>query len=164
MKCITLTAPWSWLVTWNLKQIETRSWRTNHRGLLGIHTAQSLAPIGGEAGLLDVCSRPWFREALIVMGITKPLAVPRGVICGVCSVRDVRPTAELLPEIEAMELAFGDYSPNRYGWLLDGCARLTTPIKAKGAQGLWTWGDELPAVASPPPPPDRRSAQIPLFA
>lgn len=164
MKCITLTAPWSWLIAANLKQVETRSWKTSHRGLLGIHTAQSLAPIGGEAGLRDVCRRAWFREAMIVLGIDNPLAVPRGVICGVASIRDVRPTAELLDEIEAMELAFGDYSPNRYGWILAGCTRLTTPIPAKGAQGLWTWGDELPTPDHRLLTTDRRSAQLPLFA
>ena len=36
------------------------------------------------------------------------------------------------------EIAFGDYSPNRYGWLLANLHRLVVPVPCKGALGLWT--------------------------
>ena len=41
IKFITLTQPWATLVALGVKRIETRSWRTPYRGLLGIHAAKS---------------------------------------------------------------------------------------------------------------------------
>lgn len=35
------------------------------------------------------------------------------------------------------ELAFGDYSPGRYGWLLSNPVMFDRPIPAKGSQGFW---------------------------
>ena len=40
MKAITLTQPWASLVALGLKKIETRGWRTDHRGPLAIHAAK----------------------------------------------------------------------------------------------------------------------------
>lgn len=40
MKAITLTQPWASLVACGAKKIETRSWRTHHRGWIAIHAAK----------------------------------------------------------------------------------------------------------------------------
>lgn len=164
MKCLTLTAPWSWLVAGWLKGNETRGWTTKHRGLLGIHTAQSLAPIGGEAGLIAICSQPWFREAMIALGITNPLAQPRGCIIAVCNVVDVQPVERVRDDIEEMERQFGDYSDNRFAWQLGGVARLRTPIIARGGQGLWTWNGEEPRSLLTPAAPSFADLSRPIRA
>ena len=150
MKVITLTAPWSWLAAARLKEFETRGWQTAYRGLLGIHTAQSLIPVGGPAWLLAFCARPWFREAMIAIGITDPLAEPRGCIIAVCNLAEIVPTRQIRGELEAMEIAFGDYSDGRYAWRLTGMNRLRTPITVRGAQGLWNWGDYAPPATARP--------------
>lgn len=144
MKVITLTAPWSWLAAARLKEFETRGWQHNYRGLLGIHTAQSLIPVGGPAGLLALCAKPWFREAMIALGIKDPLAETRGCIIAVCNIVEIVPTRQIRGELEAMELAFGDYSDGRFAWRLTGMNKLRTPIEVRGAQGLWSWGDYAP--------------------
>jgi hypothetical protein len=43
----------------------------------------------------------------------------------------------------AHEIAFGDWTPGRYAWLLANVRPLAEPVPARGAQGLWHW--EAPA-------------------
>lgn len=38
---------------------------------------------------------------------------------------------------------FGDFTPGRYGWLLDKVRPLSSPVPAKGRQGLWRPDDAL---------------------
>jgi hypothetical protein len=35
------------------------------------------------------------------------------------------------------EIAFGDYSPLRYGWVLADVHKLIVPVPCKGALGIW---------------------------
>lgn len=81
--------------------------------------------------------------------------MPRGMIVAVCdlvdvvcieSTRTVRDTFMRhlgsrynhanLPNCDS-ELAFGDYSPGRYMWLLSNVQALDKPMPAKGMLGLW---------------------------
>jgi hypothetical protein len=76
LRALSIRQPWAWLVVNGYKDIENRSWRTNHRGLLLIHasnnrtltTPENLAAIkkkyrvrlpndfdfGGIVGMVDV--------------------------------------------------------------------------------------------------------------
>lgn len=44
----------------------------------------------------------------------------------------------MFPEEYSNELAFGDYTPGRYAWILENVRRIE-PIPAKGMQKLWEW-------------------------
>ena len=44
------------------------------------------------------------------------------------------------------ELLWGDYTPGRFGWLLDDVRPLAEPVPCKGRQGLWTPDDDLLAA------------------
>lgn len=37
------------------------------------------------------------------------------------------------------ESSFGDYTPGRWAWMLDGADLLERPVPATGRQGLWNW-------------------------
>lgn len=41
-------------------------------------------------------------------------------------------------EVTGNELAFGDYTPGRYAWMLEN-VRMIEPVSAKGMQRLWNW-------------------------
>lgn len=41
------------------------------------------------------------------------------------------------------ELAFGDYSPNRFGWLLANAVWFVNPIPAKGSLSIWNFNGEI---------------------
>jgi hypothetical protein len=170
MKAITLTAPYSWLVVAGFKKYETRSWATAHRGSLAIHTAQGLGPVGGERGLLELCKRLYFREALDLLNIDDPLARPRGVIDGTVELVDCRrmiepSTEEQRPGFmpitrDPIERAFGYWFAGRWAWKLARATMFDQPIPAKGAQGLWNWEQpvdhSLLTPANPAPAVDIR--------
>lgn len=163
LKVITLTQPWATLVALGAKRIETRSWATSYRGPIAIHAAKGLADLGGERGLAALCAREPFRAALLAGGVTSAQQLPRGAIVAVAELVDCVPTAQLdgaeigrfthegapvLWVLTPQERTFGDYSPGRYGWLLDGVRALPEPIPARGTLGLWDLPEDVAAQLS----------------
>ncbi len=148
MKAITITQPWATLVAIGAKRIETRSWATAYRGALAIHAGKGLGPVGGRRGLRELCFGNPFLKVLVDAGINVPglldagtfdRVFPLGAIIAVVNLFDVRPASYLADAISQHEIAFGDYSAGRHGWLLEDVQRLDAPIDCKGALGLWEW-------------------------
>lgn len=147
MKALTLTQPWASFVAHGAKRIETRSWRTNYRGLLAIHAAK-----GFPAECRDLCWTSPFFEALHGHGYFPPapaegepptVLLPRGGIVAVVTLEDVVKTETIEPLFKTgrflpHERAFGDYTPGRFGWLFSPTVlRLAVPVPCRGALGLW---------------------------
>lgn len=159
MKAITLTQPWATLVAIEAKKIETRSWATSYRGPLAIHAGKGLGPVGGRRGLYDLCySAPFLSVLEPAMTGERDIAgfkiphvdpgmLPLGAIVATCELVDCLSTngvygagnAEWLYKLSDQECAFGDYTANRYGWILRNVQALPEPIPAKGALSLWEW-------------------------
>ena len=119
MITISLTQPWATLVQLGHKRIETRSWNTRYRGALAIHAAK-----GFPTWAKDTCDTPPFREVLRSHGLGAS-DLPRGVMLCLTSL-DATMQTEKVAEFSAVcevpllphELAFGDYSPERWAWIL----------------------------------------------
>jgi hypothetical protein len=137
-----MTQPWASLVAIGENSIETRSWSTRHRGPLVIHSAK-----GFPADARQLCSETPYRQMLARHGHTSVSTLPIGAIIAVAelvdvmqftrgSLREVRARARAgeLPEHEA---DFGDFSPGRFGWVLENVRALRDPIPARGMLGLW---------------------------
>jgi hypothetical protein len=175
VRCLTLTQPYAQLIALEEKHIETRSWHTNYRGSLAIHAGKGLAPVGGMRGLIRLIETEPFwsvlRRAYHVPNIGYPgdaetiaLELDYGAIVATCELIDVVSTNHLPLGwrrgkhawwLTEQEQAFGDYSPNRYAWLIANVQALKTPIPARGAQGLWTYTGPLPTTTAPPSTPPR---------
>lgn len=144
---LSLTQPWATLMAIGAKRIETRSWPTHRRGLLAIHAAK-----GFPRDAIALCHEEPFESVLKAAGIRVPADLPRGAIVAVANLHqvgrifrrlgtgEVYVTGQDLP-VTGDELAFGDYTPGRFGWLLEDVRALPEPIPCRGALGLW----ELPA-------------------
>ena len=141
MRGLSLTQPWAQLVAIGAKRIETRSWSTRWRGLLAIHAAK-----GYPADARAFRASRWATAALDEAGITSHDDLPLGAIVVVAPLVDCRltgtelVTARWVLDLVGQELAFGDYSPRRFGWFLEDVRRLAEPVPCRGALGLW----ELP--------------------
>lgn len=158
MKALTLTQPWASLVAVCEKQLETRSWSTRYRGPLLIHAAAGFAGAGGKRAAENLTHLEPFRSALMAAGQQAGEArifsfgmLPLGAIVAKCDLLDVIETAE---EVDALregvdvgdldgvrierELAFGNFTPGRFAWVLAHVERLAEPIPCTGALGLWT--------------------------
>ncbi len=161
MKALTLTQPWATLVALGAKRIETRSWGTPYRGPLAIHAAKGFPP---EAKAL--CLMVPFYNALkkggrhishTIMAPPEgvvPHDLPLGAVVATCHLvgcyRTEDPFIRILLETGTgapFEQTFGDYSPGRWAWVLDGIKPLPEPIPARGALGLWEWA--APAEVQP---------------
>ena len=152
MLCLTLKQPFASLIVCGEKRIETRSWRTRHAGRIAIH-----ASARWDHDFLDLCDEPEFREALARHNL-RAGTLPLGAVLGTVELVACLPSEQLRPALienqqgkvrvamldgteVAMdadkELAFGDYSPRRWGWLLREPRPLRRPVPCKGCLQLW---------------------------
>jgi activating signal cointegrator 1 len=155
MKVISLLQPWASLYVLGRKKIETRSWNTKHRGELLVH-ASAGKKAQAKALMMD------FQQEFPNLQLPKYETLPFGAIIGKV---DLIHTVEsmfcfegneielanyntdcvngLYParkwQITKQELAFGDYSPNRYGWLTSNPVAFPKPIAAKGKLSIWDY-------------------------
>ena len=131
-RAISLMQPWATLMAIDAKRVETRSWSTNFRGWVAIHTSKRF-PMECRA----LCYRMPFARALSEYNIPEDL--PRGQIIAVTEIIGCRRTdgVKYRTDLSEMERAFGDYSPGRYAIFTAGVRRLKTPITIRGALSIW---------------------------
>lgn len=148
MKGLSLLQPFASLIAIGAKHIESRSWQTPYRGPLAIAASKGF-PVEDR----ELCDEWPFDKALRTAGFASWRDLPRGAIVAVCTLVTCRTTAGGSLNFFTMppgryrhwewrleygpEYYFGDYSPHRYGWLLDDIKALPEPIPCKGTLGLW---------------------------
>lgn len=145
MKVLSLTQPWATLVATGEKHVETRSWGCTFRGLIAIHASKGFPKWAKE------CAEDLEFEAALERHGYEVTTLPLGVIIAVCRVTACIRTETVPQGYEVLtglpwteqEKLFGDYSPGRFAWVLEGVWKLTEPIPAKGSLGLWESGPEL---------------------
>ncbi len=144
MKALTVWQPWATLIALEAKQYETRSWTSNHRGLLAIHAAENKRAY-------DLYHTEPFHAILEDAGYSGPQWLPYGKIIAICNLSaTIQITYTYTTGLSLQELAFGDFTPGRYAWSLQNIQRLEIPILVRGKQGLWIWdySKESPAMQS----------------
>lgn len=149
MKVLTIRQPWASLIALGEKKIETRSWRTNYRGELLIHAGKSVDH--------DTCKIHPFTDVLVNHGIIFKQDMPTGLIIAKVNLIDCIQVKDEVADaslkvnkailengkiIAGNELEFGDFTPNRYAWILDDIEPLNEPVPAKGQLSLWEYKEE----------------------
>ena len=134
MKTLSLLQPWATLVVMGVKQIETRSWSTAHRGPLLIHASK------GKAGEIFANESPFKKY------IPDFSNLPFGYIIGRVTLVDVvrigtgslfHTNDEMMNRLTMEEKAFGDYTDGRFAWMLQDAVEFKQPIGARGSLNLW---------------------------
>ncbi len=151
LRALTVKDPWATLIAIGAKQIETRSYRTRHRGPIAIHSSKAFSREDQE-----LCFQEPVRGALERAGIRFPTDMPRGAIIAVAEAAACAQVPggqdweeDIPPEPER---SFGFYSPNRWMWRLANIRRLTEPVPCRGMLGLWRPSPEvIEAVAGQVP-------------
>ena len=146
MKAITLTQPWATLVAIGAKHFETRSWETDHTGLIAIHAGKGIpGNLGGERGHRARCAEEPFKAVLELAGLD-PETLPRGEVVAVANLRGCFETcgygAGLCESVGVrpaeFERSFGDYTPGRFAWALDEVVHLGEETYiCRGWQQIW---------------------------
>lgn len=169
MKALTLYQPWAALVAAGAKRIETRSWYTLYRGPLAIHAASSIPREYSGLWLREPFLSALAAAGVVRLGPGKVLGqgaisqqllkekLHLGCVVATCKLigcvrisripvrlhfgKSTEPdgiTSQAIPPF-GNELAFGDYTPGRFAWVLSDIKPLEKPVKAKGHQRLWNW-------------------------
>jgi len=149
MKVISLLQPWASLVVMGDKKIETRSRNTKYRGRLLIHASKKLT---SEQIRLGQMFNSNYGAGL---GFIDDL--PLGQIIGSVNLIHVVESRYCFKdnefEVDAInwrltekERAFGDYSPERFGWLLANPILFKTGVPAKGSLSIWEYEGTIPIL------------------
>lgn len=158
MKALTLTQPWATLIAIGAKKIETRSWPapSTVKGLLAIHAAKGLSPVGGQRGLKEQCGvepfcsvlnaaikeheeKFWRGEGVLKRHVEHPF-MPLGAILAVARLLRCESTigsAIWMPAKDSHEYAFGNYERGRWMWMLGDVVALPQPVRCNGGQRVW---------------------------
>ncbi len=140
MKAITILQPWATLIANGAKHIETRSWATKYRGPLAIHA-------GLKKPDFALCqSHPFWPDLMGFLEGDKKTGkmwyeFPLGSVIAVADLIDCQEmTMDKIVVWRDVygkdEIAFGDFQPGRYAWILDNVRKIA-PIQVKGRQRLW---------------------------
>ena len=128
LKVLSLIEPWGTLIKSGKKHIETRSWKTNYRGDLYIHT--SARKLKSSDTSTDRINHLFQKEEL-----------QYGKILCKCTLVDcIFMDNDFLKTISQnkQEYLCGLYEYGRYAWILEDI-RPITPIDAKGSLRLWEY-------------------------
>ncbi len=135
MKAITIWQPWAGFIAAKMKQYETRSWPTSHRGEIAIHSAR----IGDDEFAFDDAHQHQLHEKLIAL--PNAVLAARGAIIALATLEDCLRTEQIEPVLVAeeryAELHLGDFLRGRYAWKMGNVRVLDHPVPCRGKQGVW---------------------------
>lgn len=126
MKALSIKQPWAELILRGIKDVENRTWKTNHRGLLLIHTSKGL---DADAMLAlnnnEIPGIKWPDEF-------KVGNLPKGAIVGVCKIH-----------ICSFSKHSQWHEDGLWGWYLKNIRRFDEPIPYRGQLGLFDVPDDV---------------------
>jgi hypothetical protein len=126
VKALTVKPPWSWAIIYGGKDVENRTWKTDYRGELLIHSGKAWSTEGASNTMVKNA----FERANPALHY--PLYEAGGVALGV---------VDLVGCIEDSESLWA--MPGHWHWVLTNPRPLIEPLPMRGALSLW---DVPPAI------------------
>lgn len=125
LRVLTLKEPWASLIAAKVKTIETRSWKTNYRGEIFIHTGLKKVPVPQEVEADYSQLNPY-----------------PGCIIAKCNLTDcIYMDEEFIKRVKESGIknyVCGRYEVGRYAWILEDVEYIE-PMPARGRLGLWNY-------------------------
>lgn len=131
MKMITLHQPWASLVAVGAKRFETRSWLTNYRGPLVIHSAKRFTKEQKW-----YCHTEPFKTCLREADVIRLHELPLGTALCLVDLVEIFPTEKIINKLTEQEKQFGDYQPGRFAWKLESPRVFSKPIPMLGTRRI----------------------------
>ena len=129
MKVISIHAPWAWAIIYGHKRFENRTWKTLHRGPIGIHASQ---PRSSDNMAL---------KTILAAGIQPPTIAEldglRGKIIGSVDLIDVIELANASAETKADPFTIGPIC-----FVLANPVVWVRPVLAKGNLRIWNYSPD----------------------
>lgn len=125
-RCLSLHQPWAELILQGRKTIESRTWRTAHRGLFALHAAFTVD--------FDACERYDI----------DPTTLITSALVGVAELVDmIEFDDQSWAALRDRHLVTDPNPQGRVGWVLANPRRLASPIPMRGLPGLFPLDDEI---------------------
>ncbi|GAE35377.1 2-oxoglutarate dehydrogenase E1 [Halalkalibacter akibai] len=143
MKVLSMIQPWASLFVLREAEYETRSWKTNYRGPLAIHTSKKKD--------LAVCKHVAIQALLQKHGYTTE-KLPTGKIIAICELVDCLRviqndgTSAVLEDgriVTENDFFLGDYQVGGFVWVVQEMQQVKREIPAKGQLGLWEYNLDI---------------------
>jgi hypothetical protein len=131
IRALTIRQPFPELILRKRKPYEIRSWKTNYRGPLLIHSA---------AKIKTDCAQ----EAGINAG-----TLTTSAFVGIAVLSDVRPYTRADSKLLNQRRAIGGWSPGLFSWVLKTPIRFARPIKGNGKLGLFAVPSSVARIVQP---------------
>ena len=125
MKVISIREPFATLIKDGIKTVETRSWKTNYRGKIYIHSCIAKNKIRDSVKHL-IKSDLKYGYILFSADLVDCVYMDNEYI-------------EKVKKENYDNYLCGIYEVGRYGWVLENIEILSQPIKAKGQLGIWNY-------------------------
>ena len=135
MKVISIKEPFATLIANGMKNIETRSWKTNYRGELFIHAS-------GKNLAKEFLTNDY------VVDLIKDMDMNYGNIICRCNLVDCVYMDESFLEYikqNPTEYNLGEYKQGRYAWVMEDIEPIY-PISAKGKLNIWNFDGKYELV------------------
>jgi ASCH domain-containing protein len=121
---LSVRQPWAELILQGRKTIELRTWDTDYRGPLWLHTGKAADPDLDRS-----------------FGLSDP---PRGAFVGRATLVDISPVdAQRWERWRDQHLDLGEYQPGLFAWNLSSVERLSRPVPAPGKLMLFEVDETL---------------------
>ena len=143
MKVLTVKQPWAWAILWAGKDIENRSWATNFRGPLLIHSSKTVSRTEFER------SAEFIRSLGAEVPSFAELQPQMGMVLGSVTLRD------------CVDSADSPWWIGRVGWQLTNPHPWANPVPCSGKLGLWEFDGPIEPIAQPSRP--KQAIQRDLF-
>lgn len=129
MKVLSIREPYATLIKNKIKYVETRSWKTNYRGKIYIHSCKGKYPIKDKV-----------KHLINIEDLKYGF-----IICEAELVDCIYIDKEFANKMENENIEnylCGDYTEGRYAWVLTNIQNLTEPIEIGGQLGLWNYMED----------------------
>lgn len=139
MKVLSMIQPWASLFVLGEAKYETRTWKTNYRGPLAIHSSKKIDK--------KACQERFVQSLLYKHNLTVD-TLPNGLIIAKCRLENCLKVIEdnqtwaVLEEgriVNKTDYFLGDYRVGGYAWEVTNMKILDPFIVAKGRLGLWDY-------------------------
>jgi hypothetical protein len=142
MKAISLLQPWATLWMLGIKELETRSWKTNYRGPLMVHASAASSQEGRDL-YESACIQALIRARVLPQFFA---LLPKGCILGQLNITGcTQMDLSFIRATPTIELLLGDYAPGRFAWSAEERVIFKEPVKCQGALSIWS---VLPQIAA----------------
>lgn len=129
MKVLSIREPYATLIKEEIKYIETRSWKTNYRGKILIHSCKGKYPIKDKVKHLVKEENLKFGYILCEAELVDCVFIDQDY-------------AIKIKEENLENFLCGDYTEGRYAWVLKNIKLLKKTIEIGGQLGLWNIREE----------------------